>query len=213
MPPITRRRFLAGLAAAGAPPMLPARVPLGRLFIGCRVDREGRHLASVFDRSGRVHRDIPLPGRGHGFAVQPATGRVVVFARRPGDWAFILEPATGAVLGRICASAGRHFYGHGAFSPDGALLYTSENRFEDGAGVIGVWDTARGWRAMARPPRDTRAPPRRDACGGQWRNPHPPGHGPREAQPRHHVFVACDPGYHHRPAGALGIVRVPASSA
>ena len=148
MSPITRRRFLAGLAAAGAPPMLPARVPPGRLFIGCRVDREGRHLASVFDRSGRVHRDIPLPGRGHGFAVQPATGRVVVFARRPGDWAFMLEPATGAVLGRICACAGRHFYGHGAFSPDGALLYTSENRFEDGAGVIGVWDTARGWRRL-----------------------------------------------------------------
>ena len=35
---------------------------------------------------------------------------------------------------------------HGAFSPDGAFLYTSENRFEDGAGVIGVWEAARGWR-------------------------------------------------------------------
>ena len=91
---------------------------------------------------------VPLPGRGHGFAVQPTTGRVAVFARRPGEWALVLDPATGDVLRLLSASAGRHFYGHGTFSPDGTLLYTSENRYEDGAGVIGVWDAARSWRRI-----------------------------------------------------------------
>ena len=142
MRPIARRRFLGALVAAGAAPMLPAGEFTDRFFIGCRVTREGRHLASVFDQSGRIRHSVPLPGRGHGFAVQPVTGRVMVFARRPGDWALVLDPATGAVLARLAAPAGRHFYGHGAFSPDGALLYTSENRFADGAGVIGVWDVA-----------------------------------------------------------------------
>ena len=148
MAPLTRRRFIAALASTGAAPMLPAGTFAGRLFIGCRIDRTGRYLASIFDQSGRIRHDIPLPGRGHGFAVQPATGRVVVFARRPGDWALVLEPATGAVRERLAARAGRHFYGHGAFSPDGAFLYTSENRFEEGAGVIGVWDVAKGWRRV-----------------------------------------------------------------
>ena len=137
-----------------APPELPAEetpesptgTPADRCFIGCRIDRRGRYLASVFDHSGRIRHDVPLPGRGHGFAADPATGTVVVFARRPGGWALVLDPATGRISARLAAGPGRRFYGHGAFSPDGAFLYTSENRFEDGAGVIGVWEAARGWR-------------------------------------------------------------------
>ena len=148
MTPIGRRRFLAAVVAAGAAPMLGARTFGGRRFIGCRVDREGRFLASIFDESGHIHHDMPLPGRGHGFAVQPSTGHVVVFARRPGDWVLIVDPSTGAVLRRLTATEGRHFYGHGAFSPDGSVLYTSENRFEDGSGVIGVWDVVSGWRRV-----------------------------------------------------------------
>ena len=134
---IARRRFLGTLLAAGAAPVLPAGESADRCFVGCRVNREGRYLASIFDQSGRIRHDVPLPGRGHGFAVQPTTGRVVVFARRPDDWALVVNPATGAVLGQLNTSPGRHFYGHGAFSPDGAFLFTSENRFEDGEGVIG----------------------------------------------------------------------------
>ena len=148
MSPIARRRFLAGLLAGGVAPALPARVSERRCFVGCRVVGDGQHLVSVFDRSGHVRQNFPLPGRGHGFAVQPRSGRVVVFARRPGDWALVLEPATGAILGRLAANAGRHFYGHGAFSPDGARLYTSENRYEDGTGVIGVWEATGRWRRI-----------------------------------------------------------------
>ena len=143
-----RRRFLATLLAAGAAPMLPADASADRCFVGCRVDREGRYLASIFDQSGRILHDVPLPGRGHGFAVQPTTGRFVVFARRPGDWALVVNPATGAVLRRLVASPGRHFYGHGAFSFDGTFLFTSENRLEDGEGVIGVWHVAKRWRRI-----------------------------------------------------------------
>ena len=148
MTPIGRRRFLAALATAGAAPMLGARTFTARRYVGCRVDHEGRYLASVFDESSTIHLDVSLPGRGHGFAVQPSTGHAVVFARRPGEWALVLDPATGAEVGRLSASEGRHFYGHGAFSPDGAVLYTSENRFEDGRGIIGVWDVARDWQRI-----------------------------------------------------------------
>ena len=148
MTPIGRRRFLAIVVTTGAAPMLGARTLTARRYVGCRVDHERRHLASVFDESGRILRDVSLPGRGHGFAVHPSTGHVVVFARRPGKWALVLDPATGAEVGRLSASEGRHFYGHGAFSPDGAVLYTSENRFEDGCGIIEVWDVARDWQRI-----------------------------------------------------------------
>ena len=148
MTPIGRRRFLAVVVTAGAAPMLGARTFTARRYVGCRVDHDGRYLASVFDESGTILHDVSLPGRGHGFAVHPSTGHVVVFARRPGEWALVLDPATGAEVGRLSATEGRHFYGHGAFSPDGALLYTSENQFEDGRGVVAVWDVARDWRRI-----------------------------------------------------------------
>ena len=38
------------------------------------------------------------------------------------------------------SAANRRFYGHGVYSPDGRYLYTTENDFENGAGVIGVRD-------------------------------------------------------------------------
>jgi len=41
---------------------------------------------------------------------------------------------------QIQAPDGHHFYGHAAFSSDGALLFTTENHIESGAGWIGVWD-------------------------------------------------------------------------
>ena len=148
MTSIGRRRFLAALATAGAAPMLGARTFTARRYIGCRIDHERRYLASVFDESGVILHDVSLPGRGHGFAVHPSTGHVVVFARRPGEWALVLDPATGAEVGRLSATEGRHFYGHGAFSPDGAVLYTPENRFEDGRGIIGVRDVGRGWERI-----------------------------------------------------------------
>ena len=148
MTPIGRRRFLAALATAGAAPMLGARTFTARRYVGCRVDHEGRYLASVFDESGAILHDVSLPGRGHGFAVHPSTGHLVVFARRPGEWASVVDPATGAEVRRLSATEGRHFYGHGAFRPDGAVLYTSENRFEDGRGIIGVWDVVSGWKRI-----------------------------------------------------------------
>ena len=143
-----RRRFLAAVATAGAAPVLFAGGRSERRFVGCRTDPTGRHLASVFDERGEILHDLPLPGRGHGFAVHPATGWIAVFARRPGDWTLVFDVHTGLVQAHVAAGDGRHFYGHGAFSPDGRFLYTSENRFDDGTGIIGVWDAGGGWQRV-----------------------------------------------------------------
>ena len=59
------------------------------------------------------------------------------------------DPRGGRVIADLQAPADRHFYGHGVFSRDGRLLFTTENDYENERGVIGVWDAADGYRRLA----------------------------------------------------------------
>lgn len=137
----TRRHFLAGLAAsaglattgswaaAGAPDFLSAaRFP------------DGSYQLAGLSRDGQILFTLPLPDRGHAAAAHPHRAEAVAFARRPGDFALVIDCITGRERARLTAPAGRHFYGHGVFTRDGARLYTTENAYEAGDGVIGVWD-------------------------------------------------------------------------
>jgi hypothetical protein len=72
----------------------------------------------------------------------------VAFARRPGRYAVVIDCAAGAETARLVPPPGRAFCGHGAFSPDGATLFTSESAEADGDGRVGVWDAAGGWRRL-----------------------------------------------------------------
>ncbi|MBP1851418.1 DUF1513 domain-containing protein [Rhizobium halophytocola] len=101
-------------------------------------------LALMSERGDFIDR-IDLPDRMHGLCHSPATGRVVAFARRPGTFAMILDTRGHSEPIVIHAAENRHFFGHGHFSPDGRILYASENDFEAGRGVIGLYDGARGF--------------------------------------------------------------------
>ena len=96
--------------------------------------------------------DLPLPGRGHGLAVAPAQDQAVLVARRPGNFLLVLDLAGGRVAQRLEGQPDRHFYGHAVFSPDGRWLYTPENDFDAGRGVIGVRDVQQGYRRVAELP-------------------------------------------------------------
>jgi uncharacterized protein len=147
-----RRAFLSGLAGSllvglGFRAAI-ARGNAGPLYVGCRADDVERYFATGFHADGRVVFDIPLAGRGHGAAFRPAPAQCVVFARRPGTFAVVIDLERGEALRRIDAAPGRHFYGHGAFAPDGRHLFTSENDFEAGRGVIGIRDADDGYRQI-----------------------------------------------------------------
>ena len=109
------------------------------------------HTAALFTKEGDV-RSVPLPGRGHDVTVRPMTAtsevEVVAFARRPGTFAVVFSPDKKRQPFHFFSKAGRHFYGHGVFSPDGKLLYTSENDFENGDGVLGVRDATDGYKQI-----------------------------------------------------------------
>lgn len=145
---IDRRLFLGGLAAAVALPGGVARA-MGRdnelLYLTTAGTSGGGFEAVFLDRHGEPVCSACLPGRGHGSAWCPQRGHAVVFARRPGNFALVMDPACGKAHATIIAPEGRHFYGHGVFSPDGRLLYTTENDLGRDRGVIGVWDVSAGY--------------------------------------------------------------------
>ena len=143
---IERRAALALLAGGIAGSLLPASIRSGAaapgvpLYLSARTDAGGGYRVSGFAPGGARIFDLPLPGRGHSFAVRPDGSAAVHFARRPGRFALVLDLARGAVTRTVETPANRHFYGHGVFSPDGRLFYATENDYDGERGVIGVYD-------------------------------------------------------------------------
>ena len=130
----SRRQILAATLAAGSIPGCGGfRSPL---FLGSAKDDSGTHHLGAFDRAGDMRFRTPLPGRGHAPAVAPDGEIVVVPARRPGDWMAVIECRAGELLHVIRARRDRHFYGHATFSGDGKRLFTTENDFGKGRGMI-----------------------------------------------------------------------------
>ena len=148
-----RRGFLTllggGLLALGCPATASGQAP--ELFAAARRERGGGYSAAIFDLAGNDVATVPLPGRGHDIAVRPGVRECVAFARRPGTFAVAFSPDRASPL-PFTAAKGRHFYGHGAFSRDGRLLYTTENDFDAAAGIIGVRDAGQGYRLVGEYP-------------------------------------------------------------
>jgi len=99
-----------------------ARGSAGPLCVGCRLDDEGRYFTSGFRADGATVFDLELPGRGHAISFRLGSVQCVVYARRPGRFAVVLDAAEGVVMHRIDAAPGRHFYGHGTYSADSRYL-------------------------------------------------------------------------------------------
>lgn len=79
--------------------------------------------------------------RGHGASqhlLRPHS--VLLFARRPGVEAIEVDLPSGKIVARFHCAAGRHLFGHGCFSVDGSLLFTTEADYQNGRGVIAIRD-------------------------------------------------------------------------
>jgi hypothetical protein len=151
---LSRRDFLAQAAAAGALPFLPANAlaesgASDALYAAARAEADGTYAAVLFTAEGDRSRLI-LPGRGHDLTFRPGTRECVVFARRPGKFAAVFSDVNGHPPLWFAAKDGRHFDGHGVFSSDGRLLFSTENDFtgEESRGMIGVRDVGAGYRQI-----------------------------------------------------------------
>jgi len=148
----TRRTFLAALLATGAAPRIGWAAVGDPSYLAAARQPDGSFALFGLDAEGGVTFRVPLPARGHAGAGHPARAEAVAFARRPGTFALVLDCGTGAVRHRLAPSEGRQFNGHGVFAHGGELLLTSEQRAEDSAGVIGLWDVAAGYRRIGEYP-------------------------------------------------------------
>lgn len=128
--------FLAGLA----PEKLFALERSDAVYAAAFVDPAGRFGLATLAEDGTIIDRSPLPNRAHGLAFDRNYNRVVAFARRPGTFAAIFDLNGRSAPVVIVSPEGRHFYGHGTFSRDGRVLYASENDFDNGRGVIGIYD-------------------------------------------------------------------------
>ncbi len=150
-----RRRLLLacalGLPAAVGLAACESARPRTAYLVAAR-QADGHYALLLHDAAHGELARIPIGVRAHGFALdahRPA--RVAVFARRPGTEAWVLDLAAARLAGRFSAAPGRHFYGHGVFTADGAHLLTTENDYEAGHGVIVVRATD-DWRIVGEMP-------------------------------------------------------------
>ena len=147
-----RRAFLkaagAGFAASLLPQRAAALADAELVFASSTMSKAGSYGAALITETGRLIASIDLPDRGHDVTYSPVLGRAVVFARQPGTFALVFDPEGRAAPLTIPSIEGRHFFGHGVFSPDGALLYATENDFDAARGVIGIYDVGAGYARL-----------------------------------------------------------------
>ena len=147
---ITRRDLLlrAGSAAASAGLSACFGTPLaGRkgtiLGPGRFINTDTGKMSFVlclFDLDGDRTRTVPMEFFGHGLAQHPKERRRGVIFEKKGPGCCEVDLAEGRVTRPLTTPKERAFYGHGAFSRDGSLLFATENRLETKTGLICVRD-------------------------------------------------------------------------
>lgn len=137
-----RRSFLASLLAASAAPRLSWADAGSPAYLAAAQLPEGGFALHGLTPAGESLFALPLPARGHAATAHPVRPHAVAFARRPGSFAMVIDCARGIEIARLSPPEGRQFNGHGAFSSDGAVLYTSEQLAETSEGRLGLWETA-----------------------------------------------------------------------
>ena len=129
---------LGAIAAGAAGWRLSQRQPL---FLSAHHSRDELPHVGAFDSSGSLRFRLRIGLRAHASVASP--GRLdlaTIVSRRPGNLLHEVDLAVGAVRKVVRAAPNRHFYGHGVYSADGRYLFTTENDFENGVGVIGIRD-------------------------------------------------------------------------
>ena len=152
---ISRRGLLKTGAAASALGGLSGCTLLPRAsgassgsYVGAVGLPDGRFAVSAINTRGELLWRCPVETRCHSGCSTPDGSQVIFFERRPG-WSFhVINTDSGERKHHIQASEGEHFVGHGVFSPDGDRLYATASRYEEGEGIIAVFDARQGFRRI-----------------------------------------------------------------
>ncbi|WP_253379311.1 DUF1513 domain-containing protein [Notoacmeibacter sp. MSK16QG-6] len=139
--------FSAALATIGLPMAATAEKTGNPLFATAFMEGE-RFGMAILDSEGELLHRIALPGRGHDVTADSTGRHLVAFARRPGTFAVAVNRQKGSEPKVFACPPTRHFYGHGLFIDDDRLLVATENDYENGIGVLGLYDATDGFRRI-----------------------------------------------------------------
>jgi len=149
---LNRRQLLKAGAAGGLTAtltgcsLLPRRAgPMPEQYIGAVGLPDGGFGVSAINRAGQPLWQSPIATRGHSGCRRPGGPEVVFFERRPGWSFYVFDSTAGERRHKIHAGEGEHFVGHGVFSPDGRWLYATASRYEQGEGIVTVYDAERNY--------------------------------------------------------------------
>ncbi len=151
---MSRRTLLKTALAILLPPSvlaLPSATEpaeLSALYVSGARRAVDDYVAVVFDEQANVVASVPLGARAHGAASHRHSQRACLFARRPGMFMNTFDRRTPGMHAITEPVSGRHFYGHGAYSQDGNLLFATENDFDGMRGVLGIYDATKGYQRI-----------------------------------------------------------------
>ena len=135
---IDRRTFLSLAGAACLSPWVSAGRTRPR-WLSTGRDRDGQYWLAGVDGGDALAFKQPLPGRAHGLAVSAGDSRALVFARRPGTWAGLFDPADGRITRWLGPPEQHVFAGHGCWL-NGRCWVSLGNRGSETR--LGVWSPA-----------------------------------------------------------------------
>lgn len=153
----SRRAFLKkGLASFGLLSLSPAltlaeklnRSKVSGIYIGGgrykeTIDGKLKYLLSkitTYEDGSNEIEVLSSPIFPHGFATDPNNKYRLVAFTKIGPKAAIYDLDSWKVIKKLSAKPGRLFYGHGVFSKDGNLLYSTETDIANSKGYIGIRD-------------------------------------------------------------------------
>jgi hypothetical protein len=145
--PTPRRRYFKTMLALGSASALPIRaqpVPRDILYAGASF-RSAEHAAQQhcltrFEPASGERQLIASPFFPHALARSPIAPEKCLAFEKIGPGAALFNIQTGSLLAQIAPRSGKLFYGHGAFSLDGRLIYCTESALDGLTGSIGVFD-------------------------------------------------------------------------
>lgn len=105
-----------------------------------RPDGEMKYVVSVIDEASLKFRLIPLDFFGHGLHPRHSEPNTLAVFQKKGPNACEIDLKASAVTRKISSRPGRWFYGHGAYSIDDAVLFSTETNLSGRDGVIGIRD-------------------------------------------------------------------------
>ena len=109
------------------------------LWLSAQGDAPETYGVAMLQAGGSDVEIVRSGFRGHDLAQHPTEPELVVmFGRRPGRFGFVLDVAQGVERARFDVASNRSLMGHGFFSLDGSLLYTTEADTVSGEGYLAV---------------------------------------------------------------------------